>query len=173
MAKISLYPHHNYWWAPVWDSYPCLLHSIFFASIIQCFENMQLTTKSFLNFTSASLRWANVKEQLLLEVVFLVLAYAPYFQRHCFPQAQWVAGRREKVTSSRVLGTGSSREMMLMNKLYFGVFSCSLTLWLYSKCSLNYCVILMCLRKKLFIFPLLISFSVEHQTPVYTFITIS
>lgn len=73
---------------------------------------MQLTTKSFLNFTSVSLRRANVKEQVLFEVAFLVLAYAPYFQRRCFPQAQRVAGRRGKVTSSRVLGTCSSWEMM-------------------------------------------------------------
>lgn len=80
MAKISLYPHHNYWWAPVWDCYPCLLLT-FFASIRQCFENMQLTTKCFLNLTWVSLRCANVKEQVLLEVAFLVLAYAPYFQR--------------------------------------------------------------------------------------------
>lgn len=42
---------------------------------------MQLTTKSFLNFTSASLRRANVKERASLEVALLVLAYAPYFQR--------------------------------------------------------------------------------------------
>ncbi len=73
---------------------------------------MQLTTKSFLNFTSVSLRRANVKEQVWFEVAFLVLAYAPYFQRCCFPQAQRVAGRRGKVTSSRVLGTRSSWEMM-------------------------------------------------------------
>lgn len=107
MAKISLYPHHNYWWAPVRVCYPCLLLTFFFfvfASIIQCFENMQLTTKSFLNFTSASLRCANVKERVLLEVAFLVLAYAPYFQRRCFPQAQRVAGRRGKEPSSRGAG---------------------------------------------------------------------
>ncbi len=65
---------------------------------------MQLTTKSFLNFISVSLRCANVKEQVLLEVAFLVLTYAPYFQKRRFPQAQWVAGRRGKVTSSRGAG---------------------------------------------------------------------
>lgn len=57
---------------------------------------MQLTTKSFLNFTSVSLRCANVKEQVSFEVAFLVLAYAPYFQRRCFPQAQRVAWTQRK-----------------------------------------------------------------------------
>lgn len=63
---------------------------------------MQLTTKSFLKFTSVFLCCANVKEQVLSEVAFLVLAYAPHFQAHWF--AQRVARHGGKVTSIRGVG---------------------------------------------------------------------
>lgn len=151
MAKISLYPHRNYWWAPVWDCYPCLLLN-FFASIIQCFENMQLTTKSFLNFTSVSLRHANVKEQVLLEVAFLVLAYAPYFQRRC--STCTVSSRAQRKGNQQPGCWGHAppgKWCWWTNSI---LVSFHVKLWFYSKCSLNYWVIQICLPQKLFTFHL-------------------
>ena len=71
-----------------------------FARIIQCFENMQLTTKSFLNFSSVSLCCADVKEQVLLEVVLLVIAHAPVVRARCVPQAQRAGSHRGEGTRS-------------------------------------------------------------------------
>lgn len=67
-----------------------------FASIVACFENKQLTTRSFLNLTPVSVRRLNVKERVLLEVAFLVLAYASYFEILFY---FFAAGRGWKVTS--------------------------------------------------------------------------
>lgn len=63
---------------------------------------MQLTTKSFHNFTSVSLRCANVTEQVLLEVVLPCSSICSLvFRGAVFPQAQRVADRGGKVTNSR------------------------------------------------------------------------
>lgn len=70
-----------------------------FASIVACFENKQLTTRSLLNLTPVSVRRLNVKERVLLEVAFLVLAYASYFE--IFFIYFFAAGRGWKVTSRR------------------------------------------------------------------------
>lgn len=128
-----------------------------FASIVACFENKQLTTRSFLNLTPVSVRRLNVKERVLLEVAFLVLAYASYFEIFFFffCSRAWMESNQQMRCWGRF-----SREIMLMNKLYFGVFPCSLTIWAYSKCKQKYSVIL---SPKMFYFSLLIrSFTAEH-----------
>lgn len=122
MAKISLYPHHNYWWAPVWDCYPGLLLTL-------RTRNCQLSVFStWLKFPS--LPPANVKEHAFLRVVFLVPSRAPYFQR------RWSRRESKQHTMFPPAGTVS-----INNTWFWCLFPPSDTFNSMTERSLNQCLL--------------------------------